>query len=60
MSFEQFASFLNLPIFGGVVYIIFRAGTVARQLKDIERRLAFLEDHVWGGRRSRPRDDNGD
>jgi len=57
VTFEGFLQVLNLPIFAGMIYIVFRAGAVARQLDDIERRLAHLES--WqAGRRSLLR--NGD
>jgi hypothetical protein len=49
VSFDYVLQLLNLPILGGVVWIIFRAGRLTQKVDDHDRRINNLE------RRSHPR-----
>lgn len=43
MDFAEFLQLLNLPIMGGIVYLVFKAGYLVRKLEDHERRIGELE-----------------
>jgi len=47
MTVEQFLGYLNLPIFGGVLYVAYKAGWIANEIKDHARRIGELERRSW-------------
>ena len=52
MNFAEVLQFLNLPILGGIVVLIFKAGRLAEKVEGHGERLSTIEGLAWERRRA--------